>query len=567
MMLRDRLSAGDRKARNLVVLLGAFLLVVTAAIASAHAASRATTRPHAATSKSPSSAIVPAPPELEQQLRRRLTVGPAAPRAGGYLPGATHGPDVEHLRYRYGPFEIGPGQNPNLYDGGIVAPARPGFITRFEPNLVLENGEVPAANILHLHHGVWLVNNEARWFADAEKSVFVAPRGYGWRTNPSDRWVLNHMLHNLYPTHARAYLTWDIDFVPSTSPTARTLRPIESLWMDVRGGEAYPVFDVPYRPAGSGRLVYPTDLRGAAKRRYPKGYNERIVTRDGTLVLAVGHLHPGGLWNVLTLRRGSRSVVIHRGEARYFDPAGPVSWDMAMGVTRDDWRVRVRRGDVLSLTTTYDTRHGAWYEAMGVMVVGFAPGDRRGADPFSGDLDRRTRATHGRLAENRGSGGAPTSLPIASLLPAGRSFGLFDDGAVEIRDFVYSAGDLSLHGSRQNPPTVPMGLPLRFVNDDAAVGVPHTVTACRLPCNRSAGHGYPRADGPVQFDSGELGFGLPGITAFANRSDWSAPTNLRPGTYTYFCRIHPFMRGAFRVRPLTPQERTLAVGLLGATPG
>ena len=23
--------------------------------------------------------------------------------------------------------------------------------------------------------------------------------------------------------------------------------------------------------------------------------------------------------------------------------------------------------------------------------------------------------------------------------------------------------------------------------------------------------------------------------------------NLAPGTYTYFCRIHPFMRGAFRV--------------------
>jgi plastocyanin len=29
----------------------------------------------------------------------------------------------------------------------------------------------------------------------------------------------------------------------------------------------------------------------------------------------------------------------------------------------------------------------------------------------------------------------------------------------------------------------------------------------------------------------------------------STPTDLDPGTYTYFCRIHPFMRGDFRVLP------------------
>jgi plastocyanin len=28
---------------------------------------------------------------------------------------------------------------------------------------------------------------------------------------------------------------------------------------------------------------------------------------------------------------------------------------------------------------------------------------------------------------------------------------------------------------------------------------------------------------------------------------WSTPKNLRPGLYTFFCRIHPFMRGVFRV--------------------
>ena len=51
----------------------------------------------------------------------------------------------------------------------------------------------------------------------------------------------------------------------------------------------------------------------------------------------------------------------------------------------------------------------------------------------------------------------------------------------------------------------------------------------------------------MQFDSGELGYGPPGLTPAANRNSWSTPKTLKPGTYTYFCRIHPFMRGAFRV--------------------
>jgi plastocyanin len=498
--------------------------------------------------------VVPAPSEAVQQLHRRLTVTAiASARPGSYIPGSTVGRDVQHLRYRYGPFEIGPGQNPNLIDPGLPAPAGAGFITRFEPNLELADGTVPAANQLHLHHAVWLVNGNPVWFADAEKSVFAPPAGYGWPTASTDRWILNHMLHNLYPTHAKAYLTWDVDFVPAASPTGRKLRGIGTLWSDVRGGENYPVFDIPFRPRGSGRYTYPTDLRRTAASRYPDGMNSIVVPFNGTLVLAVGHLHPGGLWNSLSLTRGGRTTEIHRGAVRYYDPAGPVSWDMAMGVTRPDWKVAVRRGDTLTITATYDSRHAAWYESMGLMVVGIAPGDRTGIDPFSPNLDRRTRLTHGRLAENRGSGGAPTTLPIASTLPNGRAFRPGDGRSVSISDFFYFPGDLSRPAAR-NPPVVPAGAPLRFVNKDARLGIPHTITACRTPCSAAAGHGYPLANGPIPFDSGQLAFGPPRLTAFTNRSDWQTPATLPPGTYNYFCRVHPFMRGSFRVRPSTTAE-------------
>jgi len=36
---------------------------------------------------------------------------------------------------------------------------------------------------------------------------------------------------------------------------------------------------------------------------------------------------------------------------------------------------------------------------------------------------------------------------------------------------------------------------------------------------------------------------------------WKTPKSLKVGTYTYFCRIHPFMRGAFKVVPKGKAKR------------
>ena len=76
----------------------------------------------------------------------------------------------------------------------------------------------------------------------------------------------------------------------------------------------------------------------------------------------------------------------------------------------------------------------------------------------------------------------------------------------------------------------------------------HTITSCKAPCNRTTGIAYPIANGSRQFDSAELGYGPAGFTPASNRNTWETPKNLPRGTYTYFCRIHPFMRGAFRVK-------------------
>ena len=49
----------------------------------------------------------------------------------------------------------------------------------------------------------------------------------------------------------------------------------------------------------------------------------------------------------------------------------------------------------------------------------------------------------------------------------------------------------------------------------------------------------------MQFESGTLGIAVPPATGAL---EWTTPDEPRAGTYTYFCRIHPFMRGAFRVK-------------------
>ena len=208
--------------------------------------------------------------------------------------------------------------------------------------------------------------------------------------------------------------------------------------------------------------------------------------------------------------------------------------------TQPDWRVQVHSGDVLKITATYDSQRSSWYESMGIMVVWYAD-ESGGPNPFSTKVDWPGELTHGHLPENDNHGGQDAGLPEATALPDGPVFGA--DNAVTIDNFVYSQGDLGSSGAAGAPPVVRQGQALKFSDNDPNPAY-HTITACKAPCNKTTGIAYPLADGPVDFDSGELGTGGPPT---ANRTTWQTPNDLPPGTYNYFCRIHPFMRGSFRV--------------------
>jgi hypothetical protein len=106
-------------------------------------------------------------------------------------------------------------------------------------------------------------------------------------------------------------------------------------------------------------------------------------------------------------------------------------------------------------------------------------------------------------------------------------------------------------------PTVPLGGELRFTNFEGGA-IYHTITSCKYPCLGQTGAAFPLANGKtskkrkVDFDSSELGFGTPAIGPAKQTLNWSIDVTeeegYKPGeVVTYYCRIHPFMRGAFEV--------------------
>jgi plastocyanin len=477
------------------------------------------------------------------------SAAPPTPEPGFVTP---LGSQVQHLHFRYGPLQVLPGQNLIMLGPvTIEKPAYDGYMVGFRPNLVRADGTVPPVDQIHLHHGVWLNvsagGRETRFAASGEEKTRVQlPPGFGYPVRGSDGWLMNYMLHNQTPVPEVVYITYDVDFVPAHSPVAAGIKPAYPLWVDVQDGSAYPVFDV-HRDASDadGTFTYPAE---AAPAPYPTDTkNSRTITQDGTLIWSAGHVHPGGLHTDLYATRGDQRIELFRSDAKYYDPAGPVSWDMSMTATPPDYRVGLRKGDKLTVEATYDHRIASWYESMGIEFGWVAPADGGtplGPDPFASPPDIHGAVTHGHLPENDNHGGAPGSVDPEKLPDGPGTIG----NHVGITGFEYLPGNAGLLGSFQNPPPVARGTPLTFDNFDWGEQIYHTITACKAPCNGSTGISYPLADGPVEFDSGELGYGLTGLTAAANRSSWATPPDLPAGTYAYFCRIHPFMRGAFRVK-------------------
>jgi hypothetical protein len=137
--------------------------------------------------------------------------------------------------------------------------------------------------------------------------------------------------------------------------------------------------------------------------------------------------------------------------------------------------------------------------------------------------------------------------------------------------FTYGNADLGVIGATGIPRLI-KGEPARFWNLDTGARIWHTFTRCAAPCNGPTGVNYPIADGGsgspddlMDFESLELGYGMlwePSKSQLGGSKPYNQQwledgvfwefTPSQTGTYTFYCRIHPGMRGAFKV--IEPSE-------------
>jgi plastocyanin len=333
---------------------------------------------------------------------------------------------------------------------------------------------------------------------------------------------------------------------------------------------------------------------------------------SGTLIGLGGHLHPGGIRDEVSLVRKGKEKTIFISDALYWDTkkpghigAQPNSWNLSMTITGAPlgWKVKINKGDVLRLNALYDSELASWYEGMGIVVAYVAPDDKQkpaGVDVFSPGvtIDRgvpagaptpkgqwlqgstfspsrctpnltgaakrlciRGMVTHSMVAESSHTGGCPAGGCPALTKKEGQ---LVTD--IHSAGFTYGEADLGVI-EQTGIPLLKVGQQARFWNEDAAARIWHTYTRCKEPCTGQTGVDYPIADGgsgkfgdPMDFDSGEIGYGLlfePAKSQIGGNDPYDEKwlqdatywtfTPKATGTFTFWCRIHPSMRGAFKV--------------------
>ncbi len=510
----------------------------------------------------------------------------------------------ETLKYYFGPYQVPPGHDANRVD--IDLPVHDGYIISVEPGMRrVENLTEPSHQEGHIHHAHWFAvdpgnkednytkgntewifgNGDEETKADFTERSAAEPHGpiYGQYVGRAGPQLMIYMLHNKTSQPLNVWIVLDVTFVHGTQEelNAKGGRP----YHDVSGVLFGRTFDVPRQPNGDGRWIEGVDTKPI----------EWTATIDGTMIGIGGHLHPGGL-SVIVENLGSKEspcandhrgvqggTLLYRGDA-IFRHNVLFSEDFQMEVTHPNWRAPIHKGDRIRISGVYENRDHAWYTAMtheGIYIDEQQPPKGRCKPYLVGDVQERHTVTklgkkkvtwsiskRGKLVRkarrrrtrvevgvdptegvpNRPFGKhADLLCGVAGFPPCEkpevrRAPGRFTNEVV-IANFLYLPGDQSLSGEDGAPPRIREGESLRFTNGDQPAGIRHTVTTCPWPCNGQYVANYPLADGV--WDSTTLGYdavdgGNPNPVA-------QTPKTLKAGKYSYFCRIHPWMRGAFEV--------------------
>lgn len=409
---------------------------------------------------------------------------------------------VQTLTMKAGPFEVG-GYQVELQGNRLLVPAPQidGYITDMSTDVVdVNSGKAVPINRIMLHHIVFAKVRPAEkggvqpFYGDGEERAKMdLPPGYGYPIAKGDTWGWVWMLMNHKPTTDRVYIRYTMRIV-----TGQALKPVIPLVWDTSHGRQALVFDVPGGgPSGS------LDVRTA----------NRTVPVTGRLVAGLGHVHGGARDLTMTqpacgdrvLYRsaptwGSSTHPFYRVRPVLHEP-GPINMTQFQSAKG----IGLRAGEQLTVTSRYDNER-PHTRSMGLLLAYLSPDSSVGGSCSSIPSDykvlktsikgrSRAPAAKIRIYDWNGTGTAREVFgpPGAVVISPGNA-------DVDVRDFAYAAGNLS----------VPVGSTVRWTFNDPIL---HNVTV---------------ADGPEGFSSDRL----------SNGASYSK-TLTRPGTYTFFCELHP----------------------------
>lgn len=452
----------------------------------------------------------------------------------------------------------------------------------------------------------WIFGNgDEETRADFRPRTDADPNGpvYGQYVPGTGVGPVIYMIHNKQAQPVTVYIVLDVTFMHGT-PEELNLpgqRPVH----DVRGMLMGRTFDVPREPDGDGEWSTNEHPNGPIK--WTSQVDGTIVGTGGHLHPGGKYILVENLGSEEKPCRGdgpNGGVVIFRSDAVW--RRALYSEEFQMTVTDPHWRAPIRKGDRIVLNGYYENKDHAWITAMtheGFYIDDKQP-PREGCAAYGVNVPQPAAAAMSAKPRAKPSASKPRARvkrrlsarermlrarkrllsrqravlrkerarkvevfnPLKGVLSkpwaaepepiCGEQYGAgpcerpevdkgpgYEVGTVTIANFLYLPGDMGLSGQLGAPARVKKGNSLTFINADQPLLIRHSVSTCRWPCNGPYVSNYPFHDGV--YESGTLGYdpvdgGSPNPVA-------QTPADLEVGKYSYFCRIHPWMRGAFEV--------------------
>jgi plastocyanin len=432
--------------------------------------------------------------------------------------------------------------------GQLIGSPKPagatGSITHMEVDLFDQNGPVPI-NRLMLHHIVFFnaarpdmaCNGPERFYGAGEERLKMSmPEGFGYHYEPTDTWAMVYMFMNHRAQTDSAFIRYRLTIDPDPS-----IREVRGIWLDAGNCQYDPIYNVPgiERPdvpdctkANAGAAIKKTKAAGKKAKRcrrnaarvratIPPGATN-VVTKDvtmqqnGILVAGAGHVHGGA--KALTLTKPScgdmevaRSVPVWGNSDHAFYNVKPILHEpgpIGMSAFSTPTGIPVHAGQKLRLNSIYDDLQ-PHTRVMGIYMVYMAPaqaGDP--ADPCGG---APSDMTYGPGTNEAGRPGpVPFQVPLTGIDQSGNAVAI--------------DGPPGPFKTLANGATITVGD--RFFSEPNITVRPGTTLNYRFASSEL--HNLTLANGP-------LGIGSPDM----NNGSTYSQTFSRPGTYRFFCGLHP----------------------------